>query len=234
MNQFKKWFGCCAFFCVGFFSSSSNAGVLIIDDFASSQAAVQAPPDAIGTPQLSSSGFWSSRVLAIINAVGTPDLGAYIEVVRGQLQIANGPNVSATSAVTWELNQSALALALNNATFLSISIDQVSLDVEEVIVTGGGGRTSLHNGSAATLYSGTLAGLPNRFSASFQSMRSSDSTWDNLKVTFTCRIGATSITSGDQANDQCPSSVPVPGTLALLGLLPFAAFISSRRKVKNP
>jgi hypothetical protein len=196
---------------------SANAATLLIDDFSRSQAAVQGPPAAVG-PALTGTGFWSNRVLSILSASGSPDLGAYIEITNGQLQIANGPNVSAVSAITWQLDLTALSAALSSATFIEVSIDQVAVDFSTVQVSPGGlARTTAHNSLAVMLFQGaSIATITNPFIVTFDSALNVDSKWDNLKITYTCRRGATGLTTQDSNNDQC--QVPLPGGAPLLAL----------------
>jgi PEP-CTERM motif len=216
-------------------SFSAQAITVTLDDFEVAQTPVFGLPITTG-PALNNAGtLWSSRTLAITSATGTPNMGAYIEVINGQLQIGNGPQIFSTASVNWNLNLASLNPYLTNATFFEISIDQLMIDVGTVdtVGIGSGVRTTRGASNVRTsvaLFSGAVGSFPNPFNVTFQSTTSTDSIWDNLKITVSCRIGATSIVDADRTEARCNSAqVPLPGTALLLslGLLGFAGL---RRK----
>ena len=75
-------------------------------------------------------------------------------------------------------------------------------------------RTSANTGTTVNLGSGSGTGTLNPFSVTFNAAINSDSTWSLLQATYNCNQGFTLTEGGTCAS----TSVPEPGTIALLGL----------------
>ncbi len=202
------------------FCVNANAGVVVLDDFSQSSDLVKAPPSAVGVPTLGTD-FWNQRTLSIFNATGTPEGGAYALVTRGVLSINNGNLVNATAQVSYNFNFDRFSAALANATYFELSLDQVFIDNQTVVV-GGGARVNAQNGLTVLLASGSnLTVFQSPFNVQFRSDFTADSNWDNLKLTYTCKAGATAADlSNREAPDQCGTNgvVPIAPSAALLGL----------------
>jgi PEP-CTERM motif len=220
-------------------SFAANAGVIVFDDFEIAQTAQQGPPVGAGAP-IAGGALWATRTLSVDAATGTPTNGTYIEVTpananysTGTLQMAWGSNISGTNSVSYSLNAAAIGAALGAATWVEVTLDQLSIDGNgaNTITVGGLARSSANDSSAVTVFSGTLASfLANPFTVSFAGSLSADGVWDNMRLTYSC-TNTQGINEGDlQGSRPCPSQVPVPGSVALLGLglLGLGAF---RRKV---
>jgi PEP-CTERM motif len=204
-------------------SSMANAGAIVIDDFGLGQTAATWPSGA-STSSVAAT-YFSSRTLQItatneqanIKVDGTSGTNP---AVAGLLAISNDSGVSSTANVSWALNMSAIMAAIGDAGNFTWTLSKVYLDQGSVTV-GGSAR-----GSTPTPETITIAtGMANPFAISFASTVDTDSRWDNLTLNYTCNTGSTEV------NGKCtpPVSVPVPGSLALLGfgLLGFGAI---RRK----
>lgn len=206
----------------------AQAASITIDDFTTSQPAVS----SLAGPNTSSitapNGLWSKRTLTINNTGGN---GASVDVSGGVLTINTGATLAATSAVLWELNLTNLQTALTQATFFSITLEQVGLDVGNVSVSPGSiVRTAAHNGLTIELFTGnSVTSITNPFTVTFNSSVAADSQWRNFAIKFTCVAGATTLTEANLANDRC--SVPLPGSAPLLavGVIGLAG-LAKRRK----
>lgn len=208
-------------------SFGAQAAVITLDDFTLNQVVTVS-----GSPSLAGAGTnFTQRSVSISapasNAVnpniviGTNTVGG---VVGNYLQISGGNASAYTSSVTWTFNSTVLA-ALANSTW-AIELNQVFLD--ETVTVGGNLRTSAQTGTNVTLASGSGA-FANPFSVTFASAINADSTWSLLKATYTCNTGFTLTDNGTCGRNT--TTVPEPGTIALLGLGLLGAG-ALRRKVK--
>jgi hypothetical protein len=210
--------------------SQAHCASITIDDFTTTQPTVYSLSGPTSSAISASTGYWSKRSLTIDNIGGA---GASVDVGDGNLTINTGSGSSAVSAVIWELNLANLQAALTRATFFSITLEQVGLDVGNVVVSPGSVvRTAAHSGLTIELFTGnSVTSITNPFRVSFNSSVAADSQWRNFAIKFTCVAGATSLTEGNLTNDGC--AVPVPGSAPLLGLGVIGLLaINSRRKLK--
>jgi hypothetical protein len=212
---------------------SSEAGVLVLDDFSQSAAPVWGPPNATGAPTLGT-GFWSQRTLSIFDGTGTPTGGAYVLVTQGVLNINDGNLVKATADVAYNFDFDRLNAALSKATYFEITLDQINIDTNSVFIFGSGARVTALNGLSVLLGSGNdLTSFKSPFNIRFRSDFAADSSWDNLKITYTCKKGAT---AADLANPNAPDDcgtggvVPIVPSFALLGLGLFGLLANSKRR----
>ena len=211
-------------------SFGAQAGIITLDDFSINQALQAAPP--LPANNVAGPGtYFVTRTLEFTAATGTNSTNQ-IFVGNGLFNINTGGDATSTSKISWGLNLTTIAAALGAATFVQITLDQVSIDTNTVSV-GSAVRNSAGNGGTVTLYSGALGGVANPFVVTFASALDADSKWDNVKLAFSCRSGAESITRDDLAQQgPCATTqVPEPGTIALLGLGLLGAG-ALRRKVK--
>jgi hypothetical protein len=198
-----------------FINAQSHAANITIDDFSVTQPTVYSLSGPSNSSIIATTGFWSKRGLTIDSNTG---IGASVEIADGHLTINTGPSSAAMSSLVWELNLANLQVALAQATFFSITLEQVGLDVGNVVVSPGSVvRTVADNGLTINLFSGnSVTSITNPFTVSFNSSTASDSQWRNLAVRFTCVVGATGLTTANLANDGC--AIPVPGSAPLLAL----------------
>ncbi len=196
-------------------SLSAQAGVVVLDDFSLVQSPAYAPASALPGTSTATTALWT-RTLSFDAATGSAGT-ASMEVVAGVLSIANGPGNTSTARAEWNLNFAAVAAALGSYSYFEVTIDKVSIDVGSVTV-GGGARTS--TSTPNTIVIGNSTTFKNPFAVTFQSSLNADSTWDNVKVTFSCRAGATDIEDADRVGSAAckTAAVPEPGSIALLGL----------------
>jgi hypothetical protein len=215
-------------FSAGLLNAQVNAANITIDDFTTAQPAVYSSSGPNNSSITSTTGFWSKRGLTI-DTNGGP--GASVDIGDGNLTINTGPGAAAVSSVIWELNLANLEAALTRATFFSITLEQVGLDVGNVEVSPGSVvRTVAHNGLTIELFtSNSVTSISNPFTVTFNSSIAADSQWRNLAIKFTCVAGAAGLTTANLANDGC--AIPVPGSAPLLavGLMGLVA-LGIRRK----
>jgi hypothetical protein len=192
-----------------------QAATVTIDDFTTTQPTVFSSTGPNNSAVNASTGFWSKRSL-VIDPMGGP--GASVDVGDGNLTINTGSSAAAVSAVIWELNLANLQTALTRATFFSITLEQVGLDVGNVQVSPGSVvRTSAHNGLTIELFTGnSVTSIINPFRVTFTSSVAADSQWKNFAIKYTCVAGAGGLTEANLANDGC--AIPVPGSAPLLAL----------------
>jgi hypothetical protein len=195
--------------------SEAFAAMITIDDFTSNQPTAISSTGPNSTTLSALTNYWSKRTFTIDPLGGS---GASVDVGNGNLTINTGPGSSAVSSVIWELNLSNLQAALTQATFFSISLEQVGLDIGNVKVSPGSVvRTAAHNGLTVELFTGnSVASITNPFTITFASSVAADSQWKNFAIKFTCVAGATTLTTANLANDGC--AIPTPASAPLLGL----------------
>jgi PEP-CTERM motif len=217
-------------------SVTAQAGTITLDGFDVVQAAVFTSGATVQSAAATGtiSAYVNSRTLSIQGVAGnSPTNGSYAQVIGGLLDINNGSFTQSTVTVGWDLNVAQLSAALTDASFFQIVIRQNTLDAGSVVV-GGSARSNSTNGQNIVLASGTtLAGVANPFLATFVSTVNADSTWEFVGLEYSCRAGATSINDADRAGGSCarPANVPLPATVALLGL-GFLGFGAARRQAK--
>ena len=207
-------------------SFASQAAVIVLDDFTLAQAVtVSNSVSSVGAGT-----NFTSRAVSLTSAASNtfnPNVVIGSNQVNGvtgnYLQISGSNGSDYTSTITWSFNATVLA-ALANATW-SIDMKQVFLD--ETVTVGGNMRTSANTGTTVNLGSGSGTGTLNPFSITFNAAINSDSTWSLLQATYNCNQGF-GLTEGGTC---APTSVPEPGTIALLGLGLLGAG-ALRRKVK--
>ncbi len=228
-NNLMVWASQSAVVCTVLVGTYANAASIVLDDFLTTQPTVISLSGPNSSTATALNGFWSKRTLNIDNLGG---IGASVDVGDGTLTINTGPGASAVSSVIWELNLANIQTALAGATFFSITLDQVGLDVGNVVVSPGSAvRTAAHNGLTIELFTGnSVTSITNPFTVQFASSVAADSQWRNFAIKYTCVAGATTLTAANLASDGC--AVPVPGSAPLLalGLLGFLA-IRSRKNV---
>jgi hypothetical protein len=198
----------------------AHSAVISIDDFSQPSAVVAGPPNSIGTPT-EGIGFWTQRTISVFDAVGAPDFGAYALVTQGVFNINSGNLVKGTTELGYSFDFAKLSVALANATYYQITLDQVSIDNYTVVV-GGGARVNAQNGLTVVVGAGSdINVLKSPFNVQFRSDFAADSSWDNLKITYTCKKDATAADLSDlNAQDGCGTNgtVPLAPTFGLIGV----------------
>jgi hypothetical protein len=208
-------------------AGQAQAATITVDDFTTTQPTVFSSTGPNNSVVNASTGFWSKRSL-VIDAMG--GAGASVDVGDGNLTINTGSSAAAVSAVIWELNLANLQTALTRATFFSITLEQVGLDVGNVEVSPGSVvRTSAHNGLTIELFTGnSVTSIINPFRVTFTSSAAADSQWRNFAIKYTCVAGASGLTEANLSNDGC--AVPVPGSAPLLALGVIGLLALGRRR----
>ncbi len=203
-------------------STSSFAAVITVDDFEIAQATGSSPT---GTSTTSAVGgtYWTSRNLTVVQtAAGTTDSTSLVRVVNsgtdatGQLIINNPTGASSDTTVVWNFN-AALQAIIASATNISFSIESTSQDVSTVTISGTGSAVRTVGSPSVAITTLNLGpGAASPYSLMFSTGIAVDTTFDNLKMTYSCATGNTL----NERTGICtpPAQVPVPGSLALLGL----------------
>ena len=194
-------------------SFASQAAVITLDDFTLNQAV-----NVAGSVSTVGAGTnFSSRAVTLTSAASNdfnPNVVIGTNVVNGvtgnYLQISGSNGSDYVASIKWTFNATVLA-ALANASW-SIDMNQVFLD--ETVTVGGNPRTSANTGTTVNLGSGNGTGTLNPFSVTFNAAINSDSTWSLLQATYRCNRGFDLTEAGTCVS----TSVPEPGTIALLGL----------------
>jgi PEP-CTERM motif len=204
--------------------TSSFAAVITVDDFEINQAEVFSPTGGISSNSVSGGTYWSSRDLLVVRTAGTVSSAStsLVEIVdsgndaTGQLIINNPAGASSDTTLTWTFN-AALQAIIASAIDISFTIESTSQDLGTVAISGTGSavrtvasRTSI----IEVLNLGPGASSP--YSLRFSAGSNVDSTFDNLRLNYSCETGSTI----NQRTGVCtpPAQVPIPGSLALLGL----------------
>ncbi len=207
-------------------STSAFAGSIIVDDFEIAQAEAF-NPGAPGTTTATGGANWTKRDLSVLRTSGTSSSSSSLVAIvnsgsdaTGQLIINNASGGASETTLTWTFT-SALQAILASATYVSFTIESTSQDVGSVTISGAGSavRTVSTPTSVIEILNLAPTGSLSPYTLMFKTGIAVDSTFDNLKVAYSCRAGATSITTADLTQEgACSTQVPVPGSLALLGL----------------
>jgi PEP-CTERM motif len=197
------------------FSVAAGAGEIILDDFGLAQAEARSTGAAVTTTLLSSTAAFSQRDLTAKLDSGTRSVTSVIE--GGLLSISNDVGVTSTTTVSWTLDFSKIIAAVGTASFFEIAVAATSLDQGGVGVSAAGSAVRTFTAPGRfVLYTG--GSVPNPFTVTFASAVAVDSTWDAVFLTYAC-TGNTIRDSDRVGSAKCgPTSVPVPGSVALLGL----------------
>lgn len=203
--------------------TSSFAAVITVDDFEVSQSIVS-NPTGVSSNSVTGGAYWTSRALSITRTGGVSSSlnDASVSMINagnnsGQLVINNPTGVSSDTTLVWNFN-AALQAIIASATNIVFTIDSTSQDVGSVTVasaTGSAVRTTAGQTSILqVLVLGPGASSP--YSLAFRTGSNVDTTFDNLRMQYSCATG----TNLNEQTGVCtpPAQVPVPGSLALLGL----------------
>jgi PEP-CTERM motif len=197
------------------FSVAATAGEIILDDFGLAQAEARSTGAAVTTTLNSTTQAFTKRDLTAKVDTGTRAVTSVIE--GGSLSISNDVGVTSTTTVSWTLDFTKILAAVGTASFFEIAIAATSLDQGGVGVSAAGSAVRTYTGPGRfILYSG--GSVPNPFTVTFASAVAVDSTWDAVFLTYTC--AGTTIRDSDRIGSaKCgTTAVPVPGSVALLGL----------------
>jgi PEP-CTERM motif len=204
--------------------TSSFATTITVDDFEIGQAEVFSPTGGISSNTVSGGTYWTSRNLLVVRTAGTVSSAStsLVEIVNsgsdatGQLIINNPAGASSDTTLTWTFN-AALQAIIASATNISFTIESTSQDLGTVTITGTGSAVRTVAGRTSVIDILNLGpGATSPYSLRFSTGSNVDATFDNLKMTYSCATGS-------PLNEQTgvctpPAQVPVPGSLALLGL----------------
>jgi hypothetical protein len=197
------------------FSLAASAGEIILDDFGLNQTEARSTGAAVVSSLSSTTQAFTKRDLTAKRDSGTGASTAVIE--RGLLVISNDSGVTSTTTVSWTLDFAKILAAVGPASFFEISIAATAIDQGGVDVSAAGSAVRNFSGAGRfLLYSG--GSVPNPFTVTFRAGASVDSEWDAVFLTYTC-AGSTITTSDRVGSAKCgTATVPVPGSVALLGL----------------
>jgi PEP-CTERM motif len=201
-------------------SAVSGAAEIVLDDFglAQSEARVTGVGPAVTTTLLNPGGGFTKRDITNKVDSGTRSSSALVE--GGIFSISNDVGVASTTTVSWTLDLSKIAAAIGSASFLEVAIISTGIDQGGVNVSAAGSAVRTFNAPGRfVLYSG--AAVANPFTVTFASAAAVDSTWDAVVLAYTCT--GTTITDAQRGagagSAKCgTAAVPVPGSVALLGL----------------
>ncbi len=205
-------------------SFAAQAGTITLDDFMMS--ALVSPTTAMDS-DAGGTNFATRKLELITTGTPTNAVNPSASIDAGVLAINSpggpiGSGSDNTFKLSWDFSN--LAAFLANVDQFTIQMTPTSVDIDNVVA--GGFTRNVSDLSAVTLFSGALSGLNlSSVSTLFVSNFRTDSTWTMLSATYTCKSGytdsnATTSTNVSQGSacSQNPTPVPVPGSLALLGL----------------
>ncbi len=201
------------------FSVAASAGEIILDDFGIAQPVARSTGAAVTTTLNTTTQAFTKRDLTAVADTGgvAGEVGVSSLIRGGLLSISNDVGVTSTTTVSWTLDFTKILAAVGSASFFEIAIAATSLDQGGVGVSAAGSAVRTYTGPGRfVLYSG--GSVPNPFTVTFASAVAVDSTWDAVFLTYTC--AGTVIRDADRIGSaKCgTTAVPVPGSVALLGL----------------
>jgi PEP-CTERM motif len=205
-------------------STSSFAAVITVDDFEIAQAEVFSPAGGVSSNSVGGGAYWSSRDLLVVRTSGTITSAStsLVQIVdsgsdaTGQLIINNPAGASSDTTLTWTFN-AALQAIIASASNILFTLESTSQDVGTVTISGTGAAVRTVASRTSVIEVLNLGpGATSPYSLRFSTGKDVDSTFDNLKMTYSCATGSTLNT--DTGVCTRPTPVPVPGSLALLGL----------------
>jgi MYXO-CTERM domain-containing protein len=213
-------------------SPIASAAVVMLDDFSTSSNPIFGPPIPAAVTT-NGTGFWNQRTLSLFNINSVTDRGINGVVTNGLLTFSNSFSARGTLELGYTFNFAQITQALSQATYFQVLIDQIQID-SFVVNVGGSARVNAQNGLPLVIAgSSDLTYFASPFNLQFRADYAADSAWDNLRIIFTCKAGATANDLKDlNAPDGCSTNgtVPIAPSAALLGLGLFAALASRRQR----
>jgi PEP-CTERM motif len=215
------------------FASTAQAGTIAIDAFTVTQPTSGSVTDLTqnGTAVTDAAAGVNSWIATRTISVNSTAAGltssdvSTAKIESGYLSMSNGSGANAVDSVTWTWT-SALVSALSGASNINFVLNVVNNNVG----VPGNNNTIAYGGisySRANAFSGPLSFAVSDLSQAFGLTFSGDAGWDmtinSLGLTYTCAEGSTDNGTGRTGlaagSKGCtPAQVPVPGSVALLGL----------------
>jgi hypothetical protein len=206
--------------------TSSFAAVITVDDFEIAQAEVFVPinqPGQVSSNSVSGGTYWTSRDLSVVRTLGAAGSASTSLVqitdsgsdATGQLIINNPSGAASATTLTWTFN-AALQAIIASASSVSFTIESTSQDTGSVTISGAGSAVRTVSSTTSIIDVLNLGpGAASPYTLRFTTGANVDTTFDNLKLNYTCATGSTLGRTGVCVP---PTQVPLPGSLALLGL----------------
>jgi hypothetical protein len=217
------------------FASTAQAGTIAIDAFTVTQPTTGSVTDltqngSAATDAASNVNAWIATRTISVNSTAAGNTDSDVSTAKiqnGFLSMSNGSGADADDGVTWTWTN-ALRTALAGASNINFVLNVVNNNVgipgaDNKISYGGISYSRANNFSGALSFA--VTDLTTAFGLTFSGDAGWDMTINSLGLTYDCARGATDngnvqggLVAGSKVAACTPAEVPVPGSVALLGL----------------